>query len=76
MSNQFQSRLLDTEAAATLLGCSPAALVKFRSERRGPAYIRVGRLIRYRKLDLVRWLKSRRVSPEARARAQASGITG
>ena len=66
MQDKDQRALLDTAGASTLLGCSPGALVRFRVERRGPPYIRVGRLIRYRRLDLVRWLRSQRVSPERR----------
>jgi hypothetical protein len=58
------NRLLDTQAASALLGCSAAALAKFRTERRGPPYVLVGRLVRYRPLDLVRWIKSQRVLPE------------
>ena len=64
MSQKSIDRLLDTEAASTLLGCSPAALSKFRTERRGPPYVRVGRLVRYRRPDLLRWIKSRRVSSD------------
>ncbi len=60
---RLSNRLLDTQAASALLGCSTAALAKFRTERRGPPYVRVGRLIRYRRLDLVRWVKSRLVLP-------------
>jgi Helix-turn-helix domain len=69
MPRKIGSRLLDTEAASALLGCSPAALAKFRTERRGPAYVRVGKLIRYRRQDLVRWVRSQRVSPERAAQA-------
>ena len=61
------NRLLDTDAVARLLGCSPAALTKFRTQRRGPPFVRIGRLIRYRRLDLVRWVKLQRVSPELSA---------
>ena len=64
MSGEILNCLLDTEAASALLGCSPAALIKFRTERRGPPFVRVGRLVRYRRLDLVRWVRSKRVSPE------------
>lgn len=56
--------LLDTSAAARLLCCTASALTRFRTERRGPPYIRVGRLVRYRRIDLVRWLESHRVLPE------------
>jgi predicted DNA-binding transcriptional regulator AlpA len=61
------ARLLDTDESAKLLGCSPAALTKFRTQRRGPPFVRVGRLIRYRPLDLVRWVKSQRVLPKQTA---------
>ena len=64
MLEGYSNRLLDTKRAASLLNCSPAAMAKFRVERRGPPYIKVGRLIRYRRIDLIRWLKSCRVSPE------------
>jgi len=61
------NRLLDTDATARLLGCSPAALTKFRTQRRGPPFVRIGRLIRYRRVDLTRWVRSRRVLPEAKS---------
>ncbi len=63
MQMEFRSVLLDTAGASALLGCSPGALVRFRVERRGPPYVRIGRLIRYRRLDLIHWIKSQRVSP-------------
>lgn len=64
MQTKFKGGLLDTAGASALLGCSPGALVRFRVERRGPPYVRVGRLIRYRRIDLVRWVKSQRVAPK------------
>ena len=68
MRTKFKGGLLDTAGASALLGCSPAALVRFRVERRGPPYVRVGRLIRYRRRDLLRWINSQRVSPEQSSR--------
>ena len=64
MRTKFKGGLLDTARASALLGCSPGALVRFRVERRGPPYIRVGKLIRYRHRDLLQWINSQRVSPE------------
>ena len=72
MTVTLQGQLLNTEAASALLGCTPAALVKFRTERRGPPYVKVGRLIRYRRLDLVRWIRSQRVSPDQAPRIGAN----
>ena len=40
---------------------STAALQKWRREGKGPAYIRVGNLIRYRRPDVESWLAARRV---------------
>ena len=73
--NTLQDRLLDTNLAARILGCAPSALTKFRRQRRGPPYVRVGKLIRYRRIDLVRWLKSQRVSPERRERQRQTAAT-
>ena len=65
-----QEFLTDREAAQ-LLKCSRAALVKFRSERRGPPYVRVGKLVRYRQADLTAWIESRLIQP-APAQAEIS----
>lgn len=70
MPLRITARLLDTEGASALLGCSAAALAKFRTERRGPPYVRVGKLVRYRRADLTRWVQSRRVLPEQNARPE------
>lgn len=72
MTSTLHGQLLDTGAASALLGCSPSALVKFRTERRGPPYVKVGRLIRYRRRDLVRWVRAQRVLPEAARTTETS----
>jgi hypothetical protein len=51
--------------AAAFLRCTPAGLARYRHERRGPAFVRVGKkLIRYRVSDLEEWLESHRVQPQ------------
>jgi hypothetical protein len=40
--------LMDTASAAIWLGCSTQLLEKMRFEGTGPAYCKVGRLVRYR----------------------------
>jgi hypothetical protein len=72
MESASRGNLLDTNSASAMLGCTPAALVKFRTERRGPAYVKVGRLIRYRGLELVRWIQAQRVSPDQARRRGAN----
>lgn len=61
-----EAELLDTRQAAAWLGCTPAALVKFRAEQRGPGFVRVGRLIRYRLCDLRSWIEAHTCTPENR----------
>jgi excisionase family DNA binding protein len=54
---------LTTKEAAAFLRCTESALIKFRVERRGPPFLRVGRLVRYRQSDLVDWIEGSRVVP-------------
>jgi predicted DNA-binding transcriptional regulator AlpA len=53
--------LLSSELVAQLLGCTPAALQLWRREKRGPTYVRLGRLIRYRSKDINSWVESQTV---------------
>ena len=49
---------------AEVLGCSVAALRKWRLLGNGPAYVKVGRLIRYAETDLRAYLDANRVSQQ------------
>jgi hypothetical protein len=49
--------------AAIVLGCSVAALRKWRLLGKGPAYCKVGRLVRYAAGDLQAYLEAHRVQP-------------
>jgi predicted DNA-binding transcriptional regulator AlpA len=56
------TELLTSEEAARMLGCRECTLALWRHRKTGPAYVRVGgRLIRYRRRDVLRWICSRRV---------------
>lgn len=44
--------LLKEQQAAEVLGCSVALLRKHRLFRKGPAFVKIGRLVRYRSEDL------------------------
>ena len=54
--------LVDENVAAEIIGCSVALMRKWRSLRTGPAYVKVGRLVRYRRADVEAFLDSRRVT--------------
>ena len=49
--------LLDTPALAGELLTKEPTLISWRQNGTGPDYIRVGRLIRYRRSDVDRWLE-------------------
>lgn len=54
--------LLDTEKAASYLGCEASTLENWRCTKRHQIpYIKVGRLVKYRKDDLDAWIASRTV---------------
>lgn len=48
--------LITTKQAAAYLAVAVHTLDKFRIEGRGPKYLRLGRMIRYRASDIDRWL--------------------
>jgi len=52
-----KSRVMDTPAAASFIGCSAAALKLWRRQGLGPRFYRAGRLVRYRKAALEEWVK-------------------
>lgn len=56
-----EGRLFDEQMVAQRLCCSVALLRKWRLFKRGPAYVRVGRLIRYSEADLDAFITNNRV---------------
>ena len=52
-------RLLTPKEAAEVLRVSLSWLAKARMRGDGPPYVKVGRSIRYREADLLKWTKSR-----------------
>jgi len=56
-------RYLSTERAAELLGVAPATLLKWRSRRRGPPFVKLGRRVVYSEGALRAWAEMHVVSP-------------
>ena len=52
---------LNEREAANMLGCSVALLRKWRSCGEGPAFVKIGRLVRYRREDIDVFLDAHRV---------------
>ena len=62
-SINLNPELLTQVEAAAFLGLEAKTLAVWRSTKRYPlSYVKVGRLIRYYKADLIAFLESRRVS--------------
>ena len=55
--------LLTEKQAADVLNVARGSLTNWRSAGRGPAYLRIGRRIRYRFEDLVSYAERRMVQP-------------
>lgn len=60
-SNSVPEPLLTAEQLAAELGVSPKTLPQWRFKRKGPAYVKVGLLVRYRRSDVDAWLEAQTV---------------
>ena len=58
-----KSTLLSQDDTAEFLGVSKNTLEKWRWERRGPVFLKVGRLVKYRLSDLESYLTNQEVQP-------------
>jgi len=58
-------KLIDEKEAAAWLGCTVSAMRKWRLLGKGPAFCRIGRLVRYSEGDLVAFVAASRVQPGA-----------
>jgi len=56
-TNQSLDGLLSEVEAGDLLGLSTRTLQSWRAQETGPAYVRAGRAIRYRRRDLLNWIE-------------------
>lgn len=57
--------LVTEDTAAELLLVKVWALQKWRQRGEGPPYIKVGRLVRYSRRALARWLEAQTIRPTA-----------
>ena len=62
--------LLPEVRASELLGLSSRTLQAWRARNEGPAFVRAGRAIRYRRRDLIAWIEANTVSSAGPAAAR------
>jgi excisionase family DNA binding protein len=62
----MSERRLTPEDLAERLGIPLATLYGWNSKGTGPRYLRVGRHVRYREVDVIAWENSRVVEPVSR----------
>lgn len=55
--------LMTPSEAAAVLRLPEATLRQWRYLGRGPAYMKVGKHIRYRQADLTKWIDTQRIEP-------------
>jgi excisionase family DNA binding protein len=56
--NQAASEFLDERGLCALLAISSVTATKWRAKAKGPPFIKVGRLVRYRRTDVDAWLRA------------------
>jgi hypothetical protein len=64
-ANQLPA-VLDVIEAAELIGVTPHALRRWKSQGQGPAFFMAGRLIRYERQAIVDWIKSQTIKSDRR----------
>lgn len=57
--------LLSPKEVSKLIGRAEQTLANERSTRRGLAYVKIGRSVRYRLADVLAYIEARRIDPEA-----------
>lgn len=57
----MDSPLIDEKQLCADLGISSVTATKWRAKAAGPPFIKVGRLVRYRRADVEAWLAARTV---------------
>jgi hypothetical protein len=69
-----EDELVTEVEIADFLKLSTRTLQSWRINNDGPPFVRVGRAIRYRLRDVVRWIEARTVAPATQATNRNSGV--
>lgn len=66
---EVQELFVNDVEAAKIISASPQTMRAWRTQGRGPAYCKLGRMVRYKVSDLFDFMNSGRINPEARGEA-------
>ncbi len=58
------SPVVSDDRAAEMIGVAVQTLRNWRHQRKGPAYLKIGRCVRYQLEDLKRFMENKRIDPE------------
>jgi excisionase family DNA binding protein len=64
-TGEKMGELLTTEETAAYLGVKPQSLAIWRLRGENLPFVKVGRLVRYRRSDVEKWIESRTVATKA-----------
>jgi predicted DNA-binding transcriptional regulator AlpA len=67
-------QLLTERETAERLRCTEAALRRWRRERRGPRWVKLGRLVRYKEGDLEAFIEQSTETPKEKSKVIAFGL--
>ncbi len=56
----FLEQGIDTNETAVLSGYAPATLATLRNKGGGPPFLKLGKIVRYRRRDVINWMAARR----------------
>ena len=62
MTENCTFKMINEKTAAELLGVSTQTIRNWRNKNHGPAFLRIGSLIRYRVMDIELFIENSRVS--------------
>lgn len=64
MKENYANEGMTTAQAATIMGISAGSLNNMRSRKAGPKYFKIGKSIRYLRLDVIKYINDRTIDPE------------
>jgi predicted DNA-binding transcriptional regulator AlpA len=74
METAIKSETVDSKQAAAYLGFALATLEIWRFQNKGPAYLKIGRSVRYRIADLDEWLQQQKRVVPGKEKGEKNGL--